>query len=68
MLRDEVLDDEFLGVGGMRVIKKAVLLEPNLQMPEFIDPNEVVIKEYNSSAVQSLEIKEVLLQVSFFLF
>lgn len=58
------MDDEFRGAGAAHVIKKAVLMEPNLQMPQFIDPNEVVIKEYNSSAVKSLEIKKDLLEVS----
>ncbi|KAI6184797.1 Proliferating cell nuclear antigen [Aphelenchoides bicaudatus] len=62
ILRDEVLDDEFQGAGAAHVIKKAVLLEPNLQMPEFIDPNEVVIKEYNSSAIKSLEVDKKLLE------
>lgn len=60
-----MLDDEFGGAGNSHVIKKAVLLEPNLQIPQFIDPNEVVIKEYNSSAIKSLEINDNLLEVRF---
>ncbi|KAI6220002.1 Nucleotid-trans domain-containing protein [Aphelenchoides fujianensis] len=55
VLRDEVLEEEFKPPGGPHVIKKAVLMESVLQLPAFIDPNEVVIKEYNSSALKSLE-------------
>lgn len=63
VLRDEVLDDEFKGAGGMHVIKKAVLMEPNLQIPQFINLDDMVIKEYNSSAIKSLETDKGLLQV-----
>ncbi|KAI6171850.1 Nucleotid-trans domain-containing protein [Aphelenchoides besseyi] len=62
VLRDEVLDEEYKLPNGVNIIKKAVLMESILQLPQFIDPNDVVIKEYNSSALKSLDVDGKLLK------